>query len=385
MDIAIVIPCFKRVDALVDLCDSLLKADYGGDRVSLVFSIDYAEGSAVPSFADGFSWPYGDKTVIRHEKNIGLRNNILSCGDLTEKYDAVIILEDDLEVMPAFYQFAKAAAIFYNNDDRIAGISIYQYFIEERSRNLFLPIDEGYDVYFVKWASSWGQLWTQNQWRHFRQWLKYHDDISSIEVPSKIKEWKKSWKKFFIAYLTDTNRYFVFPRSSYVYNGNKEGGIHSVNTNMVITSSPLVTYHKKKFLFARLDEVQYRYDAFFQLESRLVMIDNMEYQVDFDLFGNKEFFHSPFVITSRTCNKKDIIISYDAGMLPLELNVLYCKKGDIFHLIKSNTIDIKEAVPYYSYAPIRKTIRNWRQFLPLGFNSFFYEIKTLIKQRFIRR
>lgn len=384
MNIAIVIPCFKRVDSLKTLCDGLLKTDYGNDKVTLVFSIDYLEGSNVPEFADGFQWNFGEKVVIKHEKNIGLRNNILSCGDLTQKYDAVIILEDDLEVMPAFYQFAKEAAMYYENDDRIAGISIYQYFLEEMTVNQFIPIDNGSDVYFVKWASSWGQLWTRHQWTSFREWLQTHEDISEIDIPSTVKNWKRSWKKYYIAYLTDTNRYFVFPYRSFIYNGNKEGGTHSVLSSFVITSSPLLIHEKKSFSFVPLNSVKYKYDAFFQLESTVIELNGVQYKVDFDLFGHKERFHSPYVITSRKCKKESVIHSFDAGMLPLELNILYLKRGDVFSLVKVEDLDSNATIPYKSYAPLRKTIRNWKQLLPLGYKSLIADFKTSFNYRFKR-
>lgn len=382
MDIAIVVPCYKRADALETLCDCLVLAEYEGDRVSLIFSIDYAEGSAVPAFAERFKWPYGEKVVIKHDSNIGLRNNILYCGDLTQRYDAVIILEDDLEVMPAFYHFAKSAAVFYENDDRIAGISIYQYFLEEVSWGTFLPIYEGYDNYFIKWASSWGQLWTRNQWQSFRNWYNTHQDISNAAIPSKVKRWKESWKKYFIAYLNDTKRYFVFPYRSFVYNGNKGGGTHSVETETILTSSPLERAYKDSYSFALLDNVKYTYDSFFQLESQTICVDNVKYEVEFDTFGRKEYFHCPYVVTSRKCKKEDIIFSFDAGMLPIELNVIGLRKGKTLSLIKSDNIRNCKDVPYFSYGPIRKTIRNWRQLLPLGFISLKRDIKSYMKSKF---
>lgn len=382
MDIAIVIPCYKRIDALETLCECLVRAKYDEDKVSLVFSIDFAEGSKVPAFAESFVWPYGEKVVVKHEKNIGLRNNILYCGDLTQRYDAVIILEDDLEVMPAFYHFAKSAAMFYDNDDRIAGISIYQYFLEEVSWGTFLPIYEGYDNYFIKWASSWGQLWTRKQWQAFRVWYNTYQDISLARIPSKVKRWRKSWKKYYIAYLNDTNRYFVFPNRSFVYNGNKGGGTHSVETETILTSSPLEMAYKDTYAFALLDNVGYTYDSFFQLEHRVICIDNVEYEVEFDTFGSKEYFHSPYVVTSRKCKKEDILFSFDAGMLPLELNVIGLRKGKVLSLIKSDSIRNCEDIPYYSYGPIRKTIRNWRQLLPLGFNYLKRDVKSFVKSKF---
>ena len=381
MDIAIVIPCFKRVDTLSTLCDTLLAADYGGDQVTLVFSIDYAEGSSVPSFAEKFQWPYGEKVVVIHPMNIGLRANILFCGDMTEKYDAVIILEDDLEVMPAFYQFAKSAAEFYNDDDRIAGISIYQYFLDELTWNMFLPLDEGYDAYFVKWASSWGQLWTRKQWKCFRSWYETHQDISSMEIPARVRHWTRSWKKYYIAYLADTNRYYVFPNQSYVYNGNKGDGTHTMKSEIVLTSSPLIIKKQQSFRFANLNDVIYTYDSYFQLESREITYNKQKYLVDFDLFGHKEFFHSPYVVTSRKCDKNKVVGSLDAGMLPLELNILKEKHGNIFSLVRREDFDVDSKVPTKSYSPIRKTIRNWRQFIPLGLKHFYEEKKQSIDYR----
>lgn len=381
MKIAIVIPCFKRVDTLSTLCDTLLAADYGDDQVTLVFSIDYAEGSSVPSYADDFQWPYGDKIVIKYSENIGLRANILSCGDMTKRYDAVIILEDDLEVMPSFYQFAKSAAEFYEGDDRIAGISIYQYFLDEMTWNMFLPLDEGYDVYFVKWASSWGQLWTRKQWEKFKNWFETHQDISSVEIPVRVRHWTKSWKKYYIAYLTDTNRYYVFPNQSFVYNGNKGNGTHTMKSGTCLTSSPLVISKRRSFSFAKIDEVECKYDSYFQLESREITYNGHTYLVDFDLFGHKEFFHSPYVVTSRKCDKNKIVGSFDAGMLPLELNILKEQHGAVFSLVRREDLSIDSKVPSESYSPIRKTIRNWRQFIPLGIKDFYEEIKQSIEYR----
>lgn len=378
MDIAIVIPCYKRIEALSTLCQSLLKAGYGGDEVTLVFSIDYAEGSQVYSFAESFQWPFGKKEIIRHPSNIGLRNNIISCGSLTEKFDAVILLEDDLEVMPSFYQFAKQAAVFYDNDDRIGGISIYQYYLDELTWNLFLPIDNGSDVYFVKWASSWGQLWTKKQWKGFIEWYAKNQDISSMKVPRNVRNWRGSWKKYYIAYLTDTNRYFVFPRASYVYNGNKVDGTHTMKSKVVLTSSPLETKLRDTFTFIPLDQSNYKYDSFFQLESGMIRVNGREYQIDYDLFGHKEFFSSQFAITSRKCKNDDIIYSFDAGMLPIELNILYGKPGDFFFLVETKNIKLSSKVPSESYAPIRKTIRNWHQFIPLGIKNYIQDISSRI-------
>ncbi len=374
MNIAIVLPCFKRVSTLNELCQTLLNAYYDGDSVSLVFSIDNSGTNDVANFAKAFEWPFGPKRVIEHETNIGLRNNIISCGDLTNEYDAVIVIEDDLEVAPSFYRFAKGAAEFYDNDDRIGGVSIYQYYTEEISRTQFLPIDEGYDAYFVQWASSWGQLWTKKQWRSFRSWYESHQDISKMPIPKKVRNWTRSWKKYYIAYLSDTNRYFVFPFISQIYNGNKAGGIHSSSVPVVTTSSPFDITGSRAFRFPRLDDVSFKYDAYFQLMPRLMSIEGKSYKVEFDLLGHKEQIRDPFVVTSKKCKKSDPLFSFDCGMLPLECNILMGKPGDVFHLIPSQSFNPKSSVPLLSNVKMRKII-SWKQYLPLYFNRLFDAIK----------
>ena len=67
---------------------------------------------------------YGEKIVLCHPERLGLRRHIISCGDLTEKYGAVMILEDDLYVSPDFYNYAMRALDKYGEHPQIAGIAL---------------------------------------------------------------------------------------------------------------------------------------------------------------------------------------------------------------------------------------------------------------------
>lgn len=368
--IAVVIPCYKRIGTLKELVDSLRRAYYGNDKVSLVFSIDYSGSDAVKRYAESVDWPFGTKKTICHSKNIGLRANILSCGDLTSNYDAVIVIEDDLEVAPSFYQFAKQAAEFYDNDDRIGGISIYQYYYEELTRNPFYPIYEGYDGHFVQWASSWGQLWTKNQWSRFRDWYSDDKDISRVNIPQQVINWKRSWKKYYIAYLVETDRYFIFPYQSYIYNGNKAGGEHTITTYRSLVSAPLNTHIKQTFSFQKLDNTIYHYDAYFQMKIDPLLIDGKEYDAELDLFGVKPRFEKDYVITSRPCHQ--IVYSFAADMIPLELNILQQRNGSFFFLVRSTDIKDMKMMPK-SYL-VLKSPTIWKEDLRIGFRKLFNSI-----------
>ena len=54
----------------------------------------------------------GIKKIIKHSKNLGLRAHVITCGDLVNIYDNIIVLEDDLFVSPYFYKYANDALNF---------------------------------------------------------------------------------------------------------------------------------------------------------------------------------------------------------------------------------------------------------------------------------
>ncbi|MEJ7683902.1 MAG: hypothetical protein WKG06_39795 [Segetibacter sp.] len=108
---AIVIVTYNRPASLQRLLSFLSKAVFDCSDVNLVISIDYHSSSKhdeVVKIANDFDWKYGFKKIIEHKSNLGLRAHVLSCGDLSEEYDAVIVLEDDIVVSPFFYKYASA-------------------------------------------------------------------------------------------------------------------------------------------------------------------------------------------------------------------------------------------------------------------------------------
>ena len=203
---AIVLPIYNRPDCLKRLLRSLLSADFSGvdGEIPLVFSLEGGTSPDCRALALETPWPYGPKRVVEQPTRLGVRHHILACGDLTETYGSVIVLEDDLTVSPGFYAFAKQAAEFYTPDPRIGGVSLYAFIFNEYGFFPFVPMDDGNDVYFVQSTSSWGQLWTREQWAKFRGWLRDSEGpknlASDVRLPQRMREWpESSWKKLYNA------------------------------------------------------------------------------------------------------------------------------------------------------------------------------------------
>lgn len=364
MDIAIVIPCYNRTQSLQRLLCSLQKAYYQHDKVDLIFSIDNSGTDGVQKMAEAFSWDFGEKKLILHPTNIGLKNNILACGDLVEIYDAVIVLEDDLYVAKDFYNYAKQAALYYMEDTDIAGISLFSYGYAEIGYFQFYPFRDEKDTFFIQWPSSWGQLWTRRQWKSFRLWLSGHKDITQINIPAVVKKWTHSWKKYFIAYMVDMNKYFVYPYVSFT-NEFGTAGVHYQGQNNVNTVD-LFMGNNIEYRFRDFHEGSlFSYDCFFQLGDRKIQIGGLEYDVCFDLYSNKECQNltSAYVVTSR--EQSNPVHTFGYTHIPFECNVLQDDTGDFFYLVKreefvENKLDIDKKIALRMKLTTRDMIKKIR-------------------------
>jgi len=319
----IVVLAYNRQPSLNNLLNSLSRAEYGVNHVNLVISIDYSGLHDVYNLAEDFNWEHGEKIIIKHEKNLGLRHHVLYCGDLSLQYDTVIILEDDLLVSPNFYLYAKAALKFYKNNSNIAGISLYHNEHNEATELPFEAIDEGYDTYFVKAPSSWGQLWTSKQWESFKIWYDKGQQVLDVDfLPDNVIAWPEtSWKKYFCKYLIETQSYFVFPKTAFTTNSGAIGEHHSEITGLHQAS---LSIQKDNFKFPRIEDTINVYDQFFEIcQDSINSIENFDLKdIEVDVFGTKPIHKvkSKYVLSSKVC--KVPIKAYAVTYYPINLNVL---------------------------------------------------------------
>ncbi len=329
---AIVIVTYNRPDSLRRLLGSLRKARYP-DGVPLVISIDGGENQEkdVVKIAEEFSWPFGNKEVICHEENLGLRKHILSCGDLTERYDAVIVLEDDTYVSPVFYLYAMQTVSFYGTHTEIGGISLYAPRLNPTTHLIFQPLFDGTDVYFIQWASSWGQVWTFQQWQEFKLWYARNDGpvTDDAYIPDDVIEWPNtSWKKYYIKYLAETDRFFVYPRQA-LSTSFQDAGLHQYYATIALQAQ--LQCFKETYRLQHLEDSCCVYDVWHNLlPDRLnrFVPDFKKYEYVVDLSGHHPLrkIQTSYLLTCRPANNP--IMQFGKKLRPVEMNVIEMIPGN---------------------------------------------------------
>lgn len=340
----IVVVAFNRPRSLERILNSLLQVRYA-EGVELIISIDNQAPNNYPvrDIAQRYEWPFGEKEVIYRSEHLGLRNHILKCGDLSEKYGSVIILEDDLFVSPYMYNYAVKALEYYDSDNNIGGVSLYHQPINEMVLLPFAPINDDSDVHFIQFPSSWGQAWTKKHWKKFREWYDEMPDISTI-IHKNILSWPEtSWKKYFAAYLISHNKYFVFPRYSFTTNFNDPG------THLKTLSNFEGQVHLRLFdgpyRFKKLSESYCVYDSTLELlpEKLKYLSSGLEdYDFEMDLYGLKDprSISKPYMITSKP--SRNPMKGYKRALKPHEMNIIFDLRGDEFSLCRKNDVLLDE-------------------------------------------
>ncbi|MFR6471241.1 MAG: hypothetical protein ACLUPE_02885 [Turicibacter sanguinis] len=328
---AIIVVAYNRPKSLKRLLRFLGEAHYNVEDIPLVISIDKGDNQDVIEVANEFEWSHGRKEIIYQKENLKLRKHIIRCGDLSEKYGSVIILEDDLVVSRHFYQYAMSALDFSLDKKYIGGVSLYNHRWNVNVSEPFEIADDPYDNWYFQFASSWGEAWTAEQWKAFKQWYLENIDIDlhTDNMPEFVANWSSSsWLKYFIKYLIEKNKYFLYPKRSLTTNFS-DAGTH-VNNNNTNYQVPLQEY-EIAYCFSKIEESSCIYDAFFENKKMASILGYNSTDFEMDLYGTKVKTNKRFVLSRRILNYK-ILTSFGCSMRPHENNIAYRVNGSDFFL-----------------------------------------------------
>lgn len=383
---AIVAVGYNRPQSMKRLLDSITSAYYPFGDIDLVVSIDESSMSdEVQKVAEAIVWTHGEKIIKRYPERQGLRRHIIQCGDLSEKYGAVIILEDDLVVSPSFYLYAYEAINRYDGDKKVSGVALYSHMWNGYAGLEFRPVKNEFDSYFGQYSITWGQCWTFEQWSRFKEW--YNTKIDRLPevncaMPRAILRWsEQSWGKYFISYMVEQDLYYVVPYVAMSTNFS-EVGQHNVMTDASHQVS-LQQGRKENYLFPSFKD-GIKYDVFFEriFEKTIAGIPPEEICINLngmrlDLLGKR------YLLTTKRDEKFNLIASFGMRMRPVDANVDYVLQGEDIFLYDVGNINI--VLKEYDVSKNRQYYETygltWRILLKVGVQKFNAALKSKLKKR----
>ncbi len=326
--LAIVVVGYNRIPGMLRLLNSLNSADYLGDEIPLIISLDNCGSDSLKNAVEGFSWEHGSKIIRTFPTRQGLRKHILSCGDYLNEYDAIAVLEDDIIVSRSFYSYMKQSVEYYSENEDIAGISLFS-----PTSNIprFLPFEAqrgDSDVYFMKYAQSWGQIWLKKQWFAFKEWYLSHesDDLSAYgSIPTAVSGWPAtSWLKYHISYCSLENKYFVYPYHALSTCANDAGQHQKISDDKY--NVPLAEPKDYKYTFTGVSE-GVRYDTYYEREGLEEVLGITDGTLCCDIYGVKKDKENYDYILTRENLPYLEVKCFALSMRPHECNIIYGAEG----------------------------------------------------------
>ncbi len=176
-------------------------------------------------------------TVTTQKENRGLASSIIAgVTEIVDIYGKVIVVEDDLIVLPSFLRFLNGGLSYYEDDMNYGSICGFNYPLKKiTSYNI--------DVFATRKADCWGwatwaDRWNDGAWKdidlkgYLNNW-KQRLDVEKMEAgldrlmylqyKGKIDSWAVRW----IYYLYQKGQLTVYPLKSHVINDGFDGsGTH---------------------------------------------------------------------------------------------------------------------------------------------------------------
>ncbi|MCS7020062.1 MAG: FkbM family methyltransferase [Bernardetiaceae bacterium] len=186
--------------------------------------------------------------IVERQRNWGLADNIIDgVTQIVNRYERIIVLEDDLVTSPGFLRYMNEALELYANEPRVMHISGYMFPVELPSKptTIFLPFS---------WP--WGWATWKRAWNYFR--YDPHELFFTIHSQQRLYEFNfkdsypfssqleanviyslKTWAIRWYASIFLQNGMALYPTSSLIRNiGHDSSGEHCNTTN--IYDSPTI-------------------------------------------------------------------------------------------------------------------------------------------------
>lgn len=374
---AIVIMAHNRPDELRQLLASVGRADVAAGT-PLVLSLDLGgdRSADVAAIADAVSWPHGTIRRLDHDR-IGLVEHFHRCGDLADDFGAIVLLEDDLLVGPAFHRWATSALQHASDDAPVAGVSLASPFFDGYRHLPFEPILDGYDGVFAQIPWYDGMAWTSDMWQGYRNAVI--DPTTPIHrsfLDLADDEWFPDATRF----LVQSERYYLLPRNAHATNSGAAGTHFGQRTDYF--QVPLSMRGSTEWRLVSLDDSLAVYDDHLEPTPSVVrrlVPDLTECDFAVDLLGVRDLstVSAEHVLTTRPVDGP--VRSWGASLHPLVANLVHDVQGNAIHLAATARVHTDAAAGQRSFQTLNRHAQRGRA--PSG-RETLHQLGSVVRERF---
>jgi len=181
--------------------------------------------------------------IVERKENFGLARNIVNAVDsVFERYERLILLEDDCIPQRHFFDFMRSCLDKYENDPQVFGISGYTVPIPDDILRQY-----PYDLYFCPRIGSWGWATWKSAWRHRENDLQrlvtaaveHNIDLTQAgtDIPTSLERFMKGqlkdvWTLNWVLTVYLNHGVYIYPTHSHIKNIGMDGtGLHCDKTD----------------------------------------------------------------------------------------------------------------------------------------------------------
>jgi len=254
----IIILTQRRYKSLQRLLDSIAASVYdSGPPVHLEIRVDFHDSKynqKTVKVAQSFAFFRGSKKVYIHNTTQGLQRAWFNAWTPTSETERAVILEDDMELSPLWFQWLQRAWKTYGDRNDLGGISLCRQRLRASDG---ASIIKQHDAPFLyKMVGSFGFSPNARHWKPFAKWAQGITNLAleNVDVPGTISTtWHRSnpdsWEQFWIWWCWHNQSLYtlyVHPPNGALIAHWAEPGVHAgakghPNDRLVSIPEPVLT------------------------------------------------------------------------------------------------------------------------------------------------
>ena len=108
----------------------------------------------------------------------------MKCGDISNNYDFILIIEDDVVLSPFALEYVESVTPQAMGIASCASVSLYSFQYGDFIKHPFNRLGFPSDYILAMTGSSWGQVWWSSSWTKFREFANNDSLVfKDIDVP----------------------------------------------------------------------------------------------------------------------------------------------------------------------------------------------------------